>query len=741
MTQSASLRSLPNSGKPDLGLTRSYLAARNLKTAGRFLTFLLTVILAGNPVSAQDQPLRTWKDSSGKFSVEARFVESAEGRVKLQKADGSSLSIDISRLSQVDKDYISALPSRPGGEKPAIKIGEISTDNFRIVSIDRQPKWSMKAQPSPMATGWSTKPVVLKFPSKSGEAEDRVGALSPALSMPDIFAVGNQRSPNWLLYRKDFSLRKTGGLHQGVSINLQDGVQTAAFQEAPGSAMSTAVDPSDLILACIVWSNFEHHATVFENREGRIHERSSLAIADSMDMADSFRVPFTLFCGSRHLLVCAPSEGGTLTGCCDLVTAKMVWAVRHTRGTVPMVTPDEKSVLIPFDGGIACLDRDSGDQTGWVSVGRVAFEALCLMPDGKRLVAAARDRVAVLDFETGALQSFFGTYSASPSLGPATSDIYLDVYPVNDRRVAMVRRSIKNEIVVLADLDKRCTVCSYNFPVDSECKIDGMGNLRFIVAKDSEVVWDCLPLPHPEAAAEIEASLEQFTSFSFPAGVALSGKFLVPYSTIFHLPGDATGPNRQGYVFTEGIDYTARLRARLDSLGIRNSSSGEGIFVANEYDENRPAGRRDIPAIPGLPPGALSPQGPPPVAPGIDGKTIVPVPAGSSGPSRNQGNVMYMDSLPADAEIIGNSFDFGGGIGNLTVGNEIAWVPCFRYSVQLAGIWKNGKFEKSSMTVGEILDAHLVQIDPPDEINHPAGSHHYRLDQDTARGLSFKKVQ
>lgn len=50
--------------------------------------------------------MRRWIDSTGKFSTTARIVEITDGRVRLERADGSRCSIDVSRISAQDKKLL-----------------------------------------------------------------------------------------------------------------------------------------------------------------------------------------------------------------------------------------------------------------------------------------------------------------------------------------------------------------------------------------------------------------------------------------------------------------------------------------------------------------------------------------------------------------------------------------------------------------------------------------------------------
>ena len=51
--------------------------------------------------------LRTWTDASGKFKIEARFVESLEGAVRLQRSDGRYVRVASDLLCSEDRDFLS----------------------------------------------------------------------------------------------------------------------------------------------------------------------------------------------------------------------------------------------------------------------------------------------------------------------------------------------------------------------------------------------------------------------------------------------------------------------------------------------------------------------------------------------------------------------------------------------------------------------------------------------------------
>ena len=52
--------------------------------------------------------IRTWRDATGSFSVEAKFLGVEGDSVRLEKKSGDVLKVPIAKLSQADKDYVSA---------------------------------------------------------------------------------------------------------------------------------------------------------------------------------------------------------------------------------------------------------------------------------------------------------------------------------------------------------------------------------------------------------------------------------------------------------------------------------------------------------------------------------------------------------------------------------------------------------------------------------------------------------
>ncbi len=70
-------------------------------------------------VSAVNAPAwRTWKDSTGTFTVEAEFLGISEGKVQLRRKDGREVLVPLERLSQSDQQEVQKLQQAAGPTNP-----------------------------------------------------------------------------------------------------------------------------------------------------------------------------------------------------------------------------------------------------------------------------------------------------------------------------------------------------------------------------------------------------------------------------------------------------------------------------------------------------------------------------------------------------------------------------------------------------------------------------------------------
>ena len=85
---------------------------------------------------AEKNELRTWKDSSGKFEVPARFSRADGETVLLERQDGKLIRVPLDRLSDQDRDYLRQLQAdNPFGEEETAAVPR-SAESLVTVVID-----------------------------------------------------------------------------------------------------------------------------------------------------------------------------------------------------------------------------------------------------------------------------------------------------------------------------------------------------------------------------------------------------------------------------------------------------------------------------------------------------------------------------------------------------------------------------------------------------------------------------
>lgn len=56
--------------------------------------------------TSEKEKLRTWTDSTGNHTVEAKFVEFKDGKVSLEKEDGTAIAVPVEKLSEADQRFV-----------------------------------------------------------------------------------------------------------------------------------------------------------------------------------------------------------------------------------------------------------------------------------------------------------------------------------------------------------------------------------------------------------------------------------------------------------------------------------------------------------------------------------------------------------------------------------------------------------------------------------------------------------
>ncbi len=108
---------------------------------------LTTVILGLLLATASAEDVRKWRDGTGKFSVDAELLNIEDDKAVLKKTTGSVIRVPISRLSEVDRRYLTSWKQSQA---------EKAKDDAEAVP---------KAEPSPEKLRWTMDPAQMKIPN------------------------------------------------------------------------------------------------------------------------------------------------------------------------------------------------------------------------------------------------------------------------------------------------------------------------------------------------------------------------------------------------------------------------------------------------------------------------------------------------------------------------------------------------------------------------------------------------
>ncbi len=92
----------------------------------RAIPLIFVLLLLPLATASGDSP-RAWTDATGRFSIQASFVDAQDAQVRLRKADGTTISIPLDRLSEADRQFVANAPKVIQGEVVAIADGDTLT--------------------------------------------------------------------------------------------------------------------------------------------------------------------------------------------------------------------------------------------------------------------------------------------------------------------------------------------------------------------------------------------------------------------------------------------------------------------------------------------------------------------------------------------------------------------------------------------------------------------------------------
>jgi hypothetical protein len=113
-------RNLKRAFGPASSLSRS----RIVRTSSSLRSVAVHFVAFAAAAVAQSDEMRTWRDSTGKRSIQAELLEVTDSEVKLRRHDGVTALVPIAKLSVADQNFVSVRrsASREGAPKEKSRV-------------------------------------------------------------------------------------------------------------------------------------------------------------------------------------------------------------------------------------------------------------------------------------------------------------------------------------------------------------------------------------------------------------------------------------------------------------------------------------------------------------------------------------------------------------------------------------------------------------------------------------------
>jgi WD40 repeat protein len=419
-----------------------------------------------NPFEAEDpKEQRTWTDSSGKFKIEAVFVELADGKVNLKKADGSTVKVALEKLSAKDQ----RLARKFSGEEPPAAAPKSSDDPFQNSNEDGE--YPLKATDA----DWSSLELVaLDETTASVSADANTIAFDGKPKKIMLQPLGKDsffENVRRIVFHPQSNsaivmhlLAPPGG-PQVVRIERCDlaAGKSLGSLVVPTSGVPKDVSPDGKQLLCVnEWPGKFKHVELWKiDGKNLVHALSFLPTDTTSPHAANLNTTDAGFIDDAHIWT-LDSMGKFVVW--QLDGAKARYAIPLAINAHPAFSINHKYLGVSLPGGTYVVEPLTGRTVSKLAGTPLVGASCRFSDDGKRLASVNSAEVRVWDLDTGKVQHevFFPR-----SLGGRSVDFAGAEFVLVDGQF-------------LVDLAKRMIVWDYQFQTDNHFgtkMVAGFGNL------------------------------------------------------------------------------------------------------------------------------------------------------------------------------------------------------------------------------------------------------------------------
>lgn len=367
------------------------------------VVYLLTVATSlSYTLAVGGAELRTWTDKTGRFKIEAEFVEAQGETVFLERKDGGRIEVPLSRLSDADQQAVKALMSASEDNPfkavdspmpaalPAGQVFEPSWEGSIEVSLAAGDRWEMPMGSIPQL---DYKPKVAGLPQKTDFFEGRNG-----------FAVSSLGKRAAVSYKLDARGRNEKTTSRIVLVDLATG-RTLANASLDGNYQVIALhDDGQQIVAEKVASSDRFGRNKAYTLVTLIARGTNVTVQDewipySQSENDSRHVRFAEFASDNKFVTC--NEPGHVA-VWDFATRKLDFRFNIPRTSIPALSPDRRYVGYCGGDRVGIINLETQEPVGQKPAKGMTFWVKGqFSPSGRRFAASSQTKMMIWDLETG----------------------------------------------------------------------------------------------------------------------------------------------------------------------------------------------------------------------------------------------------------------------------------------------------------------------------------------------------
>jgi hypothetical protein len=459
-----------------------------------FWLFFVSIALIRASASRAEE-LRTWRDSTGRFTLRAKLESVENGKVFLIRENGQRITIPIIKFSQADREYLAKQQdgplkaTGPKTEKTAEQAHQIKVDWTSAKQVQLQTPDKVWNVTIPKTSDFDFHPRTLPLPGKRDLLERLSGlAINPVAKKAVVGYQRDRHGRNEVAYSRIFICNfERGGVLASVPV---PGQMVPLALHDDGRRVLMRRDEGDFGKQdrLEIWS--------FQGKDV-VPSLIWTPYADAVQGIDR-DVTWAEFVDAKTL---ATASHGGKVALWDIAAAKPICYFQLDDGCKPTLSSDRKWIAFCSEKTVGIFDVGKREVIAAQETPRwLKWPLLAFSPSGRKIGCVTFDRILVWDTASGNLKKDFAVDGIN--LHGAIDYTDEDYILANNQYLIELDRHLKFWRYEHAE-----HLCTLGGKTCIACGGDRRGGALLAVK-----------IPHPEAIAFLKKALNQSDLFIFHKG-------------------------------------------------------------------------------------------------------------------------------------------------------------------------------------------------------------------------------